>query len=83
MHIRTELERQLRMRIPPALWHEAELEGLVGAWETAEEVGDAKEIRKALAELRRFFMRRMQPKARSGSIYSTSALARAFVAMQA
>ena len=80
MHTRTDLERQLRMRIPPALWHEAELEGLVGAWQTA--LND-KEEREALAALRRFLTRRMQPKAREGSVYSTSALARAFVAMQA
>jgi hypothetical protein len=68
------------MRIPPALWREAELEGLVGALEAAP---NAEEEREALAELRRFFTRRMKPKAKSDSIYSTTALARAFVAMQA
>jgi hypothetical protein len=77
---KSEVERRLRMRIPPALWSEAEHEGLVGALEAAV---DAEEEREALAELRRFFTRRMQPKARVGSVYSTSALARAFVAMQA
>jgi hypothetical protein len=77
---KSEVERRLRMRIPTDLWSEAELEGLVGALEAAV---DAEEEREALAELRRFFTRRMQPKARVGSVYSTSALARAFVAMQA
>ena len=32
---KTEVERRLRMRIPHALWREAELEGLVGALEAA------------------------------------------------
>jgi hypothetical protein len=77
---KSEVERRLRMRIPTDLWRAAELEGLVGALEAAV---DAEEEREALAELRRFFTRRMQPKARVGSVYSTSALARAFVAMQA
>ena len=80
MDTKAEVERRLRMRIPPALWSEAEHEGLVGALEAAV---DAEEEREALAELRRFFTRRMQPKARVGSVYSTSALARAFEAMQA
>jgi hypothetical protein len=77
---KSEVERRLRMRIPTDLWRAAELEGLVGALEAAV---DAEEEREALAELRRFFTRRMQPKARVGSVYSTTALARAFVAMQA
>jgi hypothetical protein len=77
---KSEVERRLRMRIPTDLWRAAELEGLVGALEAAV---DAEEEREALAELRRFFTRRMEPKARVGSVYSTSALARAFVAMQA
>jgi hypothetical protein len=80
MDTKAEVERRLRMRIPPALWREAELEGLVGALEAAP---NAEEEREALAELRRFFTRRMKPKAKSDSIYSTTALARAFVAMQA
>jgi hypothetical protein len=80
MATRAEVERRLRMRIPPALWSEAEHEGLVGALEAAV---DAEEEREALAELRRFFTRRMEPKAKSKSVYSTTALARAFVAMQA
>ena len=77
---KTEVERRLRMRIPPALWREAELEGLVGALEAA---ADDEEEREALAELRSFFTRRMEPKEKSDTIYSTTALARAFVAMQA
>ena len=77
---KTEVERRLRLRIPLALWSEAEREGLVGALEAAL---DAEEEREALAELRRFFTRRMEPKAKSDSVYSTTALARAFVAMQA
>jgi hypothetical protein len=80
MDTKAEVKRRLRMRIPPALWREAELEGLVGALEAAP---NAEEEREALAELRRFFTRRMKPKAKSDSIYSTTALARAFVAMQA
>jgi hypothetical protein len=80
MATKAEVERRLRMRIPPALWSEAEHEGLVGALEAAV---DAEEEREALAELRRFFTRRMKPKAKSDSVYSTTALARAFVAMQA
>ena len=77
---KTEVERRLRMRIPHALWREAELEGLVGALEAA---ADDEEEREALAELRSFFTRRMEPKEKSDSIYSTTALARAFAAMQA
>jgi hypothetical protein len=80
MDTKAEVERRLRMRIPPALWREAELEGLVGALEAAP---NAKEEREALAALRRFFTRRMKPKEKSDSVYSTTALARAFVAMQA
>jgi len=80
MDTKAEVERRLRMRIPPALWSEAEHEGLVGALEAAV---DAEEECEALAELRRFFTRRMQPKARVGSVYSTSALASALVALQA
>jgi hypothetical protein len=80
MDTKAEVERRLRLRIPPALWSEAEREGLVGALEAAL---DAEEEREALAELRRFLTRRMEPKAKSDSIYSTTALARAFVAMQA
>jgi hypothetical protein len=80
MDTKAEVERRLRMRIPPALWREAELEGLVGALEAAP---NAEEEREALAELRRFLTRRMEPKAKSDSVYSTTALARAFVAMQA
>ena len=75
-----EVERRLRMRIPPDLWRAAELEGLVGRLEAA---ANAEEEREALADLRDFFKKRMQPKEKSESIYSTSALARAFVAMQA
>ena len=75
-----EVERRLRLRIPPALWREAEREGLVGELEIA---ANDKEEREALANLRRFFTRRMEPKAKSDSVYSTTALARAFVAMQA
>ena len=75
-----EVERRLRLRIPHALWREAEREGLVGELEIA---ANDKEEREALANLRRFFTRRMEPKAKSDSVYSTTALARAFVAMQA
>jgi hypothetical protein len=83
-----EVERRLRMRIPPALWREAEREGLVGMLESALEAGDEKDEREALADLRSFFMlhmnpKNMKPKKKSDSVYSTTALARAFVAMQA
>ena len=77
---KTEVERRLRMHIPPAVWSEAEREGLVGALEAAL---DAEEEREALAELRRFFTRRMEPKAKSEMLYSTSALASALAALQA
>jgi hypothetical protein len=77
---KTEVERRLRMHIPPAVWSEAEREGLVGALEAAL---DAEEEREALAELRRFFTRRMEPKAKSEGLYSTSALASALAALQA
>jgi hypothetical protein len=49
-----EVERRLRMRIPPALWREAEREGLVGMLESALEAGDEKDEREALADLRSF-----------------------------
>ncbi len=83
-----EVERRLRMRIPPELWREAEREGLVGMLESALEAGDEKDEREALADLRSFFMlhmnpKNMKPKKKSDSVYSTTALARAFVAMQA
>ena len=77
---KTEVERRLRMHIPPAVWSEAEREGLVGALEAAL---DAEEECEALAELRRFFTRRMEPKAKSERLYSTSALASALAALQA
>jgi len=88
MDTKAEVERRLRMRIPPALWREAEREGLVGMLESALEAGDEKDEREALADLRSFFMLRvnpknMKPKKKSDIIYSTTALARAFVAMQA
>ena len=75
-----EVERRLRLRIPPALRREAEREGLVGELVIA---ANDKEEREALANLRSFFKSRMEPKEKSDSIYSTTALARAFAAMQA
>ena len=80
MDTRAEVERRLRLQVPDELWKEAEREGLVGALETAV---NAKEERQALAALRSFFTSRMEPKEKSDSIYSTTALARAFAAMQA
>ncbi len=80
MTIQAEIERRLRLKIPPWLWRELERAGLIGAWELA---ADAKEEREALADIRKFIKHFMQPKAQSGTVYSTSALARAFVAMQA
>jgi hypothetical protein len=77
------VERRLRLQVPDELWKEAELEGLVGALVAALEAGGKEEERQALAQLRSFFTSRMEPKEKSDSIYSTTALARAFAAMQA
>ena len=83
MDTRAEVERRLRLQVPDELWKEAELEGLVGALVAALEAGGKEEERQALAQLRSFFTSRMEPKEKSDSIYSTTALARAFAAMQA
>jgi hypothetical protein len=83
MDTRAEVERRLRLQVPDELWKKAELEGLVGALVAALEAGGKEEERQALAALRSFFTSRMEPKEKSDSIYSTTALARAFAAMQA
>ena len=74
MDTRAEVERRLRLQVPDELWKEAGRQGLVSVLEAA---ANDEEKRVALAELRRFFTRRMEPKAKSDSIYSTTALARA------
>ena len=80
MDTKAEVERRLRLQVPDELWEEAGRQGLVSVLEAA---ANDEEKRVALAALRRFFTRRMEPKEKSDSIYSTTALARAFAAMQA